>query len=283
MRNSAITSWGTLLFTVLGCNVTVQCKDAEARALLMTNYGHMQRSHDAADLTYAVGRQQASAAFFIARGGQEPLLASDDGEFLFVFEKEMTIALQTFRQDLYFVHAAVLEYAGNALMLVAESGGGKSITSWALLHHGFRYLSDELGPVDLKTLEVYPYPHALCLKNEPPPAYPLPKRTLYTSRTLYVPTGDLPSGVASTPIPLGTIFFLYYCPEASSPAVRPTSKAEAGARLYAHALNPLAHPEDGLDGAIDIVTGSSCFELLTADLPTTCRLVKTTMKRLSHS
>jgi hypothetical protein len=46
-------------------------------------------------------------------------------------------------------------------MLVGESGSGKSTTAWALLHHGCCYFSDELGPVDLQTGEVYPYPHAL--------------------------------------------------------------------------------------------------------------------------
>ncbi len=246
----------------------------------MANYGYMQGESDEVCLHYSIRRQEGEPSFVIKRDGHNPIMASDHSEFLFLFEKDMTIELQKLRRDLYFVHAAVLEFAGRAFMLVAASGGGKSITTWALLHHGFRYLSDELAPVNLETMEVYPYPHALCLKDQPPGTYPLPGKTLYTSRTLHVPTEDLPGRVGIGPIPLAAVLFLRYSPKASAPTMVPISKAGAGARLFASALNPLAHPGDGLDGAIEIVTRSACFELITADLPATCALVKATLEEL---
>jgi ABC-type cobalamin/Fe3+-siderophores transport system ATPase subunit len=79
----------------------------------------------------------------------------------------------------------VLAFGHETVMLVGESGSGKSTTTWALLHHGCRYFSDELGPVDLQTGTVYPYPHALCLKDVPLKPYPLPRNTLYTARAVY--------------------------------------------------------------------------------------------------
>jgi hypothetical protein len=199
---------------------------------------------------------------------------------LFLFEKDVTMALQRVRSDLYFVHAAVLDWAGYAVMLVGASGAGKSTTTWALLHHGFRYCSDELGPVDLQTLEVYPYPHALCLKEVPPAAYPLPAQTLYTPSTLHIPTVALPSAPCTDPRRLAAIFFTQYCPEAAAPMVRPLRPAEAAVRLFAHALNPLAHAEEGLDGAIALVTCCRCFALHTAALPATCALVVRTLDEL---
>ncbi|MGH7773742.1 MAG: hypothetical protein ACREQA_16070, partial [Candidatus Binatia bacterium] len=147
-------------------------------------------------------------------------------------------------------------------------------------HHGFRYLSDELAPLKLETMEVYPYPRAICLKKEPPGSYPLPKQTLYTSRTMHVPIEYLPSEAARGPIPLAAIFFLRYCPKALGPLTEPISTVEAGARLFANALNPLAHPEDGLDAAIEITRKCHCFELLTGDLRRTCELVKATMEKM---
>jgi hypothetical protein len=104
---------------------------------------------------------------------------------LFLFEKEMTVEIEKLRPDLYFVYAAVLALEHAAVMLVGESGSGKSTTTWASLHHGRRYFSDELGPLNLQTGEVYPHPHALCLKDVPPGPYPLPKNTLYTAHTPY--------------------------------------------------------------------------------------------------
>jgi hypothetical protein len=51
----------------------------------------------------------------------------DDGELLYIVEKDLTIELQKLRRDLYFLHAAALAIAQNAFLLVAPSGGGKSI------------------------------------------------------------------------------------------------------------------------------------------------------------
>jgi hypothetical protein len=272
----------TLSFTVLSCSVRVQCEDPDARDLLAANYGCMQGGLGTVSLDYAVSRPKRSSAFLISRAGQKPLRASDGGEFLFVFEKDLTIQLQQLRPDLYFIHSAVLEFAGRAIMLVAASGSGKSMTTWALLHHGFRYLSDELGPVDLETLQVYPYPHALCLKEKPPGSYPLPQKTLYMPHSLHVPTTEFPSGVSKGPVRLAALFFLRYQPRSSGPVLRSLSGAEAGARLFAQALNPLAHAGDGLDGAIAIATKCVCFELVTADLSATCALLRTTLSRWSH-
>jgi hypothetical protein len=267
-----------LSLTVLGDNVHIQCTDPEAQTLLALNYGQMQGHVASAALHYTVGKCPDSAAFFITRQGQDPLIAEDPGAFLFCFEKDLTIMLQKRQRGrFYVVHSAVLAAAGKAFMLVGASGSGKSLTTWALLHHGFRYLSDELAPVDLNTLEAHPYPHALCLKSPPPDTYPLPQQMLATSRALYIPVHALPSGVGTGPVPLAAVFFVRHDPDRTTPAVRPISKAEAGARLFVHALNPLAHPADGLDGAMEVVTHMACFELLTATLPATCTLVKATL------
>jgi hypothetical protein len=272
-----------LTLRVFGCHVTVQCEDAKARALLLANYSHLQCPLHPGDLGYIVGRprrQKGAHTFVIVRSGQPPLIAADAGEFLFLFEKEMTIALQQLRRDLYFVHAGVLEFRHRAFMLVAPSGSGKSTTAWALLHHGCRYLSDELAATDLRTLDVLPYPHAICLKQAPPPAYPLPKTTLYTSRTLHIPAEHLPGGVSRDAAPLVAAFFLHYRREAFQPTIRSLGKASATAHLLANALNPLAHPNDGLDGALALMSGLAPFELFSADLTATCALIIEALDRV---
>jgi hypothetical protein len=210
----------------------------------------------------------------IHRLGQEPQYAGDDGLFLYLFEKDMTIALERIRHDLYFLHAAALEYRGKLHLLVAESGGGKSTTSWALLHHGFHYASDELAPVNLDSMLVDPYPHALCLKKEPPVPYQLPAETLHTSRTLHIPVEALPSDVVGHSLPLQSILFVHYDPHAKSPSIQPVSAAQAGARVYANGLNQLAHPGDGLDAALQIAQHCKCYILESANLEATCQLIK---------
>ena len=249
----------------------------------MANYGHLESPPHPGELRYIVGSQQqpqGDRLFVIVRAGQPPLSAADAGEFLFLFEKDMTVALEKWRRDLYFVHAGVLEFRHRAFMLVGPSGSGKSTTTWALLHHDCHYLSDELGAVDLRTREVLPYPHALCLKKTPPPSYPLPKQTLSAAHTLHIPAAHLPCRVHRRAVPLAAMFFLQYQRGASHPTICPLSTAAATVRLLANALNPLAHPEAGLDAAIALMSGMMSFELFSADLTATCALIIETFGRV---
>lgn len=269
-----------LRFVLYDQQVTVACETSKPAAILSTVYGAFasaeERSPGASPLAYTVA-QGPAGEFVIRREAGESTCAEGTGMLLFHFEQDLTVELQKRRSDLYFLHAAVLERDGRALLLVAESGGGKSTTTWGLLHHGFRYASDELAPVDLATGQVYSFPHALCLKADPPAPYPLPDGVLRTSRSRHVPVGLLPSALAPSPLSPDTIVFLGYRPDLDRPTIRPMGSAEAAARLYVQALNPLAHPSDGIDAALQVVRGVRCFGLETAALDATCALVVRTL------
>lgn len=62
-------------------------------------------------------------------------------------------------------HAAVLERGGRAVILPAPSGSGKSTLCAALLHRGWRLLSDELTVIDLDARRVWPVARPVSLKN----------------------------------------------------------------------------------------------------------------------
>ena len=148
--------------------------------------------------------------------------------------------------------------------------------TWGLLHHGFKYLSDELAPIDLTTLRVHRFPHALCLKSVPPADYPLSDETIFTERTVHVPTECIPSETTSDLWPLTAIFFLRFDGDICQPVLTPIRQPEAVVRLFTNALNPLAHSGEGLDAAIEIVSTIRCYELLSSNLHLTCELVKLT-------
>jgi hypothetical protein len=272
----------TLRLSFFGQLVSVACMDAESAVLLEAVYGSFSAPDGpgAAEpaLDYSVERD-AEGGFVLRRDPGQTVHAPSDGLFLFHFEKDLTIELQRRRSDLYFLHAAALERDGRGLLLVAESGAGKSTTTWGLLHHGFRYASDELAPIDLARREVHGFPHALCLKTDPPEPYPLPAGTLRTSRTRHVPVNLMPSPLAPGPFAPETIVFVQYRPELGRPALAPLGRAEAAARLYVQALNALAHPEDGLDAALEIVRGARCFSLEAVALDATCALVVGSLTR----
>jgi hypothetical protein len=261
--------------SVLGCLVRIHCRNPRAAELICANYGEMLVSGSGSpDLEYEICGSQPGSSLCIARCGGESLLAESDGEFLFLLEKDLTIELQKIRRDLYFLHAAALGLSQRAFLIVAASGKGKSTTTWALLQHGFDYLSDELAPLTLDSLQVHPYPHALCLKKEPPFPYTLPDEALRTSLTLHVPTSQLFTPVNKKTMPVRAIFFLEYCPELTRPDAVILSQAEAAMRLFVNALNPLAHEEDGLAGAAAIAQQVPSFYLRSAELKLTCELIR---------
>jgi hypothetical protein len=273
----------SLSLKTVGRIVRVECEDADTWTLLTATYGRMRADLAPADLRYTVGRRPAGGGFFIERDGRELATVSDDGGFLARFDEDFAIEVQKLRPEIYFVHAAVLTPSDGAFMLVTESGGGKSTLCWALAHHGYRVLSDELAPIELGALDVHPFARALMLKTAPPGAhYPIPATALRSSRGWHVAAGDVPSGLGAGSTRLTAIFFLRRDAAASGPAVRAVGAAEAAARLYANSLNQLAHQGDGLDAAIRIATDAATFELVTtADLPTVCRRVIDTLQALA--
>ena len=232
---SSITSSRLLTLSIFDRVVQISCQNRAIWNLLANGYGSMLRQDGArANLEYTINENNGRGEYCILRAGCPPLPALDDGELIFLFEKDLTIELQRLRADLYFVHA----------------------------------------PLDLRTMKVAPYPHALCLKREPPEAYPLPAQILRTSRTFHVPTPMLPNQTLSQPVPVTAMFFLEYSPKDQTGAtLQSISKGEAASRLFAQALNPLAHMEDGLPAAIAIACNAACYKLRSADLRSSCELV----------
>jgi hypothetical protein len=231
------------------------------------------------DIEFSVESSDRSSPLSLVQRGQAAQAAADSSDLLFLLEKQITLELQMRRADLFFLHAAAIVLEGRACLLAAESGGGKSTTTWGMLHHGFDYLSDELSPVDIQSMRVFPYPHAICLKREPPDSHPLPVSALHLGRTIHIPACSLPGATVSEPRPLGAVFLLKYQPDLAEPEVRAIGPAEAGARLYANALNALAHSGHGLDPVARIAEQVSCFSVSSAELSSTCRLIRATFEQ----
>ncbi len=172
--------------------------------------------------------------------------------FLFEFEKNMTLRLQKLRTELFFVHGAALSIDDRCVVVSGASGSGKSTLAWSLCHQGFAYLSDELAPINPIHMHVEPYPHALCLKTDPPAGPSLPDSTIYTSATMHVPAYELPNHPLEQPSPIAALVFIDPSRNGCSLELKEISAAEAAARLYANGLNQLAHVGSGLPAATRI-------------------------------
>jgi len=265
----------TLQFSFFETPVTMHCESEISRDLMLHMYGaFVVESHpSAAKLVYTLGGGEDGKEFSGKRSTAFGFSTPHVAQFVYNVEKDMTLEWEYARSDLYFLHASALEFGSGVVLLAGQSGNGKSTTCWAMTNRGFGYLSDELSPVDLNTMCVHPYPHALCLKNLPPDGFELPDSTYDAGVTLHVPPEAMAEPNVLATRPLRAVLFVEYQADLEKPRLTPLSSAAAAANLFTHALNPLAHPNDGLAAAAEIVKPISCAELKTAGLDDTCELI----------
>ena len=148
----------------LGWQVRIECPDPALAPFVEVLYGEFRRNaaSDAQPDRFVLAPSDDGR--WLGQGPSEMVTVPQATDVLAWLDDALTIGVQHHRQDLFFLHAAALVRDGRAVLLIAESGGGKSTTTWAALHHGFALLSDELAPVDPDSLVVEPFPRAICLK-----------------------------------------------------------------------------------------------------------------------
>jgi hypothetical protein len=264
-----------LYLRILDRTIEIQSSSHRVRALLLKSYGHLEVPGTSADLAYSI--DEVPGGGLAVQRGEVLIPVPGAVDLLPYFDDDLVVQLQLLRPDLYFEHAAVVAREGRAYLLPAPRGNGKSTLAWALLHHGLRYLSDELGPVDPQTWSVAPFSRAICLKQDPQPPYEAPIGLADGGPLLHLPVGCLPLPPIEAPLALAGVLFPRFDPDARGPEIRPVSTATAAARLYSNALNPLAHPGAGLDVALELASRIPSWELTTSGLAETCELVVQTI------
>ena len=261
-----------IFFPFVGLTFEFDCRDNVTQFLVSKNFGDGTTRVHVTGPRYQL--QKTDEGFLIEDLDGTVERTGTDGAFLHAIEKKLTVDAQLRRQDLYFVHGGVLRSRAGAFVLSGKSGSGKSTLTWALLHNGFEYLSDELAPIDLNRFSVHPYPHAICLKKEPPVPYDLPKGTLRTSRTLHIPVESIPSRACREEQPLRFLFFVRYDSAEPKPQIVPISAMEGAARLFSNTLNSLAHTGYGLEQAVSIANNCECFTVTSPSAERTCRALQ---------
>ena len=248
---------------VLNCNIAVRCGDEASFDLLRECYSAFLLPAETGFLSaldYDVSPAGHASGWTLRREGAA-IQCQDSYNLIYQFEKDLTHRLQLLRSNLFFIHGAALSLAEHCVIISGESGSGKSSLAWFMSHNGFDYLSDELAPVDPAFLRVEPYPHALCLKNEPLSGPALPDSTQYTGVTTHVPAYELPTRALDRACPLSFLIFIDSSSNGLGPVMRAIGSAESAARLYSNGLNHLSHRGYGLPVVAGMAKGVPSYLL----------------------
>jgi hypothetical protein len=179
----------------------------------------------------------------------------------YALDKALIMELQRQRPDLLFMHAAVLGSSRGAIAVLAASGGGKSTTSLTAIQAGLRCYSDELAPIDVDKLCVWPYRRALALKTPPCSVRFRERQLAYRiDRQWFLPLDPGPITRQGRPIQLRALVMLEQVENAHS-RIFTLSTAAALASVYSHCLNPFAHANGGLPEVRRLITELPCYRL----------------------
>ena len=167
------------------------------------------------------------------------------------------------------IHAAVIERNGHVAILPAPPGSGKSTLCAALIHNGWRLLSDELTLVRRSDSRLVPLPRPVSLKNG---SSPLIKA--YVPNGVFSPSvSDTVKGTVAhmkapaesvaradeTALP-GWIIFPRY--EAGARlTLTPVSRPRAFMRVAENAFNYAQLGAEGFNALAGVIRQSDCYEL----------------------
>jgi HprK-related kinase A len=191
------------------------------------------------------------------------------GQALAVFEWGLNLVLTMRFQRYLMLHAAVVERNGRALLLPAWPGHGKTTLCAALVHRGWRLLSDEFGLLEPGTVDLIPAPRPMPLKNQSidvirsfaPDAVlgpEIPNTRKGTVTHVRVPTESVRRMGETAP----ATWIVFPRWVAGAPlSHEPMPKAPAFVQLTGNAFNYESRGEAAFTTVRDLVARSSCWRL----------------------
>jgi HprK-related kinase A len=172
------------------------------------------------------------------------------------------------------VHAAVVERSGKAVIMPAPPGAGKSTLCAALVHRGWRLLSDELALLDVDSGHVIPLARPINLKNRSieiirrfapdavltPPVHDTRKGRVALLR----PPADSVRRIDEPAMPAWIVFPKYQA--GTQACFRPFSKGQTCLRIAQESFNYDIHGRAGFEILTRMLDHCDCYEFSYGEL-----------------
>lgn len=207
--------------------------------------------------------------------GEQPFERFPRREAPAVLEWGLNWAISTYANHYLLIHAACVEKDGKAAIMPGEPGKGKSTLCAALVHHGWRLLSDELAVIDMADGSLVPLCRPMSLKNRSVAAI----RDLAPDAVFAPTIADTRKGTLALlrAPPVSTrrmaqramaryILFPRFA-EGTAVEITERSRGTSLLGLAENAFNYQLHGRRGFDRLGDIVAACRCADIAYSDLP----------------
>lgn len=198
-------------------------------------------------------------------GGIRAARALDQDLVLKVFESDIEIYVGILARRRIFVHAGVVEWKGQAIVIPGRSMSGKSTLTAELVRAGATYYSDEYAVLD-EHGRVHPYPRLLGLRS--------PGADEQTK----VRAEELGGRVGSKPLPVGMVVVSQYH-EGARWRPRKLSPGQGALEVLANTVPARTRPEESLTSIQQAVTKASIFKGRRGDAKETAHLILESLSR----
>jgi HprK-related kinase A len=206
--------------------------------------------------------------------GEQPFEPFPRREAPAVLEWGLNWAISTYANHYLLIHAACVEKDGRAAIMPGEPGKGKSTLCAALVHNGWRLLSDELAVIELADGALLPLCRPMSLKNRSIAAI-----RDFAPDAVFGPTiADTRKGtLALLPAPPDSVrrmaeratahYILFPSFSAGvSAGSTPRSRGTSLIALAENAFNYQVHGRRGFDRLADIAAACRCADFVYSDL-----------------
>jgi hypothetical protein len=158
-----------LLFETYGIRFAIRMNDAAFMADLNSCLPPVRKviSVPVIDICYSLKINQSGSSHLLYRNSQKMVRTRSRSKLYRHLEHALEWDLAMRAKNKIFVHAGVVGWRGEAILIPGRSMSGKTSMVNALLNAGATYYSDEFAVLDQRG-RVYPYPRSLRIRQDTP-------------------------------------------------------------------------------------------------------------------
>lgn len=170
--------------------------------------------------------------------------------------------------DLLWFHAGAVAYHDRAILLPGAGGRGKSTLVSRLCAQGWRYLSEDVVALDLKSGVVFPFPQSPRVRENVGRQLPHEQVLMLNKIQVQLP----PEAVCFQALPIQAVIFPHYAFQAVD-KLKPCSLGTAILHLFENCMNFSAHQHTAFGDSYRCLKHAASYDLPFSDRDRATRLI----------